>query len=63
MSDIHKHCPVCGTPIPLEESTCSPKCQEVVVEQQAKLKKSRITLFILMVIFIIVFIFMMFFRN
>ncbi|MCL2156934.1 MAG: DUF2116 family Zn-ribbon domain-containing protein [Methanobrevibacter sp.] len=61
MTEIHKHCPVCGTPIPLKESTCSQKCQDVIVEQQSKIRRSRITLFIVMIIFIIVFAFLMFF--
>lgn len=62
MTEIHKHCPVCGTPIPLKESTCSQKCQEAVHEQQAKIKKSRMTLFILMIIFIAVFAFLTLFK-
>ncbi|MCL2115355.1 MAG: DUF2116 family Zn-ribbon domain-containing protein [Methanobrevibacter sp.] len=61
MTDIHKHCPVCGTPIPLEESTCSQKCQDVISEQQSKIKRSRLTLFVVMIIFIIVFGLTMFF--
>lgn len=24
----HKHCPICGTPIPLNELVCSPDCQK-----------------------------------
>ncbi|KZX15014.1 hypothetical protein MBCUT_18160 [Methanobrevibacter cuticularis] len=63
MVDIHKHCPVCGTPIPLDEITCSNKCQNVLMENQAKMKRSRILLFIVMIIFIIVFVFMMFFNK
>jgi len=62
MIDVHKHCPVCGTPIPLEESTCSPKCQDVIDERNAKLKKSRRTLSIVMVVFLIVLAFTLFFR-
>jgi predicted nucleic acid-binding Zn ribbon protein len=63
MTDIHKHCPICGTPIPLEERVCSQKCQDVLEEQQAKIKKSRRTLTILMIVFIVVFAFIMFFNN
>lgn len=29
MIDPHKHCPICGTPIPLNELVCSPDCQKV----------------------------------
>jgi len=62
MIDVHKHCPICGTPIPLEESTCSLKCQNTLEERQTKLKKSRMTLSIVMIIFIIVLAVTMFFR-
>lgn len=41
MTDIHKHCPVCNTPIPLDETTCSPKCQKVLRDRQAQMKRSR----------------------
>ena len=60
MIDVHKHCPVCGTPIPLEETTCSPKCQSVLDEQQAKLTKSKRTLTIVMIVFLIVLALMIF---
>ena len=60
MIDVHKHCPVCGTPIPLEETTCSPKCQTVMDEQQAKLNKSKKTLTIVMIVFLIVLALMIF---
>ena len=60
MIDVHKHCPVCGTPIPLEESTCSPKCQSVLDEQQTKLEKSKRTLTLVMVNFLIVLALMIF---
>lgn len=63
MIDVHKHCPVCGSPIPLEESTCSPKCQNVMDERQAKMKKSRRTLSIVMIIFIIVLAVMLFYDK
>ncbi|MCC7562632.1 MAG: DUF2116 family Zn-ribbon domain-containing protein [Methanobrevibacter arboriphilus] len=62
MTDMHKHCPVCNTPIPLDETTCSPKCQKVLRDRQAKMKRSRMILFVVMVIFILVFAYMMFFR-
>ncbi|WP_054835636.1 DUF2116 family Zn-ribbon domain-containing protein [Methanobrevibacter arboriphilus] len=63
MTDMHKHCPVCNTPIPLDETTCSPpKCQKVLRDRQAQMKRSRMILFVVMVIFILVFAYMMFFR-
>lgn len=63
MTDIHKHCPVCNTPIPLNETTCSEKCQGVLTNRQASVRKNRIVLFILMIVFIIIFMYMMFFRH
>ncbi|MEA4957759.1 hypothetical protein SDC9_33946 [bioreactor metagenome] len=62
MVDIHKHCPVCNTPIPLEETTCSPKCQEILESRQAQMKRSRVILFVVMVVFIVIFAYMMFFK-
>lgn len=63
MTDIHKHCPVCSTPIPLDETTCSPNCQKVLENKQAQMKKSRIILYIVMIIFIIVFAYMFIFNR
>lgn len=54
MIEPHKHCPICGTPIPLNELVCSPDCQKVWDDRIAKAKKSRLTLFVVIIIFIIV---------
>ncbi len=62
MVDIHKHCPVCNTPIPLEETTCSPKCQEILKSRQSQMKRSRLILFAVMIVFIVIFAYMMFFK-
>ena len=37
----HKHCPICGTPIPLNELVCSPDCQKVWDQRLNQQKKSR----------------------
>ncbi|MBR2558228.1 MAG: DUF2116 family Zn-ribbon domain-containing protein [Methanobrevibacter sp.] len=50
----HKHCPICGTPIPLDERVCSQDCQTVWDARVAQQKKSRIILFIVIAIFIII---------
>jgi predicted nucleic acid-binding Zn ribbon protein len=63
MTDIHKHCPICNTPIPLDELTCSPKCQKVLEDRQAKVKRSRIILSFVMVAFVLVFAYMVIFNN
>jgi predicted nucleic acid-binding Zn ribbon protein len=62
MIESHKHCPICGTPIPLDEKVCSPDCEKVWNQRLEKGKKSRITLLILLVIFILVWAFMTFLR-
>ncbi|MDR3292225.1 MAG: DUF2116 family Zn-ribbon domain-containing protein [Methanobrevibacter sp.] len=60
MVDVHKHCPVCGTPIPLNETTCSDKCQEVLINRSNKIKKSRLMLYGIIILFIIVWVFLTF---
>lgn len=62
MVDIHKHCPVCNTPIPLEETTCSSKCQKVLEKSQAQVRRSRMILYIVMIVFIIIFAYMFVFN-
>ena len=54
MVEPHKHCPICGTPIPLNELVCSQDCQTVWNQKIAKHKKSRIALFAIIILFIIV---------
>ena len=54
----HKHCPICGTPIPLNELVCSPDCQKVWDNRINQTKRSRIILFVVIVIFIIVWAYM-----
>ena len=49
----HKHCPICGSPIPLNELVCSPDCQKVWDARIAQRKKSRLVLYIIIVIFIV----------
>ena len=50
----HKHCPICGTPIPLNELVCSPDCQKAWDARVKQAKRSRIILYALIVIFFIV---------
>lgn len=58
----HKHCPICGTPIPLDELVCSPDCQKVWDARLNQQKKSRLILYVLIVIFILVWAFITFFK-
>jgi predicted nucleic acid-binding Zn ribbon protein len=63
MVDVHKHCPVCGKPIPLNEATCSDKCQTILINQANKVKKTRLMLYGVFVIFILVWLFLTFFKK
>lgn len=54
MVEPHKHCPVCGSPIPLDQRVCSNDCEIVWDQRMKKAKKSKITLFVVIVIFILV---------
>ena len=38
----HKHCPICGTPIPLNELVCSPDCQKVWDQRLVDSKEKQI---------------------
>lgn len=63
MTDIHKHCPVCNTTIPLDEITCSPKCQKALESKQAQVRRSRIILYVVMIAFVLIFAYMMIFNK
>jgi len=54
MTDQHKHCPICQKPIPLSERVCSPKCEQIYMENQRKIAKSRKMLYIAFAAFIVV---------
>jgi predicted nucleic acid-binding Zn ribbon protein len=57
MTDQHKHCPICQKPIPLSEKFCSSKCEQIYMENQRKIAKSRKILYIAFAAFIVVLIF------
>ncbi len=59
MIEQHKHCPMCGTPIPLNEKFCSPKCEETARLNQQKVQKTRKMLYILFAVFLLVWLFFM----
>ena len=50
----HKHCPICGTPIPLNELVCSPDSQKVWDARLNQTKRSRIILYVVIAIFLII---------
>jgi predicted nucleic acid-binding Zn ribbon protein len=55
MVDQHKHCPTCGTPIPMNERFCSPKCEQVIAERQRKIMRTRKIMYIAFAALIIIY--------
>lgn len=55
MTDQHKHCPMCQKPIPLSEKFCSPNCEQIYLENQKKIAKTRRMLYIVFGIFVVLF--------
>jgi predicted nucleic acid-binding Zn ribbon protein len=62
MTKPHRHCVVCGTPIPLEERTCSDKCQQVLAQNQNKVRKTRMGLYVIFGVFVAVWLLYTIFR-
>jgi predicted nucleic acid-binding Zn ribbon protein len=54
MTEQHKHCPVCGNPIPLSEKVCSAQCQQVIAENQRKVRRTRMILYAAFAVFILI---------
>ncbi len=57
MTEQHKHCPICGKPIPLSEGVCSAQCQQVIAENQRKVRRTRMILYIAFAVFILIWLF------
>ena len=60
--DPHKHCPVCGKPIPLDETTCSKECDTLINARREQSRKARTLLFVVLIIFIVIWAYMTFLR-
>lgn len=56
MTKPHRHCSVCGTPIPLEERTCSDKCQKILVDNRNKVNKTKKIIYVLFAAFVLIWI-------
>lgn len=54
MTEPHKHCPVCGKPVPMSETVCSAQCQQVIAENQRKVRKTRMILYGAFAVFILI---------
>lgn len=49
----HKHCGVCGKPVPLEETFCSEKCREDYREILSKRRKSMYIIYGLLTVLLV----------
>ena len=58
----HKHCPICGTPIPLNELVCSKDCQTVWDARLNRRKRSQIILYVVIAIFLIIWAYLTFMK-
>ncbi len=61
--EAHKHCPMCGKPMPLSETFCSDQCQQQYTVKQKQVQKQRRILYIVIAAFIIIWLFVMFFKK
>ncbi len=50
----HKHCQVCGRPIPVDETFCSEKCREEYEDMVSKRKKRMYVVYGLLAVLLIV---------
>ncbi len=55
MVDQHKHCPTCGTPIPMHERFCSPKCEQIIAERQRKIVRTRKIMYVAFAVLILIY--------
>ncbi|MFO8109849.1 MAG: DUF2116 family Zn-ribbon domain-containing protein [Thermoplasmata archaeon] len=51
--DPHKHCGVCGKPVPLEETFCSEKCREEYKEMLSKRRNRMYMIYALLAILLV----------
>ena len=61
--ESHRHCAICGRPIPLSESFCSDKCQEQYQMRQQQVNKQRKILYVVVAIFVILWLVMTFLNK
>lgn len=57
--EAHRHCAICGKPIPMDESFCSDKCEEQYQARQKQMMKQRRILLIVIAVFVIIWFIMM----
>ncbi|MBR0472851.1 MAG: DUF2116 family Zn-ribbon domain-containing protein [Methanosphaera sp.] len=61
--EAHRHCAICGKPIPMSESFCSDQCQEQFQLRQQQVAKQRKIMYAVFAVVIIVWIAFMFLRK
>lgn len=61
--EAHRHCAICGKPIPLTESFCSDKCQEQYQLKQKQVAKQRKILFGIVIVFVLIYVVMVFLKS
>lgn len=52
--EAHRHCAICGKPIPMDESFCSDKCEDQYREKQKAMMKQRRILLLVIAVFVII---------
>lgn len=58
--EAHRHCAICGRPIPMSESFCSDKCQQQYELKKQQVAKQRRILYAVVLLFIVIWAFMVF---
>lgn len=61
--EAHRHCAICGRPIPMSESFCSDQCQEAFQLKQKQVAKQRKILLAIVAVFVILYIAFIFLRR
>ena len=61
--EAHRHCAICGRPVPLSESFCSDKCQEQYQARQQQVNKQRKILYVVVAIFVLLWLAMTFLNK
>lgn len=56
MVEPHRHCAVCNTPVPLDKIVCSSKCEHIYNERKKKVRQTRIGLYVIFAVFVILWI-------
>jgi predicted nucleic acid-binding Zn ribbon protein len=53
MIEDHKHCIVCGKPVPMDQLVCSPSCDEILKKHQKSAARARTIMLVIIFVMII----------